>query len=623
MHQCINSILKYSPQISKEVIIVDNNSNDGTVDYLNRIFGQDIVLIENIENKGFGKGCNQGLAIANGDFCLFLNPDTMIHDDCLYVSHQYLSAHDDVGLLGVRMIDEKGAFRPESKRHLPTPKASFFKLFGMSSKIKNSDEAYYDTTSEATDSTPVEVLTGAYMMARRQVLNELHGFDEDYFMYGEDIDISYRSIQAGYRNHYLGTQAITHYKGKSSANHQGKIIHHFYEAMQIFYDKHYGPQDSKLFSSAVSMGITFRKWLSICKRTFLFFIRPLIDFVVFISGFLLIKWMWASYYFTDPAYYYDSGINTSLLLYALLWVLIMALGSGYRFYYRKSRFIYHVIIGLIIILIAYALLDNSWRSSRAIIGLSAVWVLISGLAVRSIIQYFHSRRLDEKGTKIGLIASESIAEKLQKLINQNTYSKTEFVAISSEAVANRLLSSFAGSISDLNYLIDLHAIDSILIQGDLLSVDHIMAINKEQSQKGIQVSIIDDYQIPNFFSGNQVNRLGIDTLQVSFSINFLEQRIMKRLFDIILSILLLPVAIFTSVISLSGVGSCLLGKNTFIGYNQNDEMISRLPYVKPGLIPVNDRLHGDIKIHRLNVAYAMQYSPFLDFKILIRQLFKE
>ncbi len=622
LHQCINSIIEHSPQLKKEIIVVDNNSKDGTISYLKGVFPDQIHFIENAENRGFGRACNQGLAVATGQYTLFLNPDTLLHDDCLHQCIQFLKSQQNIGLLGVRMIDEHGVYRPESKRHLPTAKASFIKLFGMSASLAKRDEAYYDDESGEQESARVEVLTGAFMMGATTTLRQLDGFDEDYFMYGEDIDISYRSLLAGYENHYLGSQTMTHYKGKSSTDDQHHLTHHFYGAMQIFYDKHYGPQDSRLFALAVSLGITLRKWLSLLKRVTLLLVRPVAEYVMFLAGFLLIKYGWATSYFSDSSYYDSSGINASLSLYALLWVGLIALGSGYRHYYSKVRYISQAILGCGIILIIYALLDNTWRSSRAIIGLSTVWVLVSGLTLRSLIKYFHDTLNPQAAMTVGLIASKEISRELLRQNQENKSSQSQLIAISPDGASSVDSGVYAGTITDLNYLIDHHGIDRILMQSELVSVDQIMEINKEQAAKGIQLSMIDDYQIPSLLRDRANHGLGLDALQVSFPIAYAESKVLKRAFDVVMAVALLPVSIFSRISTVALI-QCIMGQKTIIGYNQEDQLFSRLPVLKLGIIELSSELHSQVQIHRLNVAYAMQYSPSLDFKILTRYLFKD
>ena len=621
LHQCINSILEYSPQIEKEIIIVDNNSKDGTVSYLNSIFPSRLLIIENAENRGFGKACNQGLQVASHEYVLFLNPDTQLHDDCLSQCVHFLEAHENIGLLGVRMLDEQGRFRLESKRNLPTAKASFFKLFGMSAAGANRDEAYYDEQTGEYDSAIVDVLSGAFMMAETARLRELGGFDETYFVYGEDIDLSYRSLLAGYQNYYLGAETITHYKGKSTTDDQHHLTRHFYQAMQIFYDKHYGSQDSRLFASAVSLGIAFKKSLSILKRVTLLLVKPVVDYVIFLAGFLLIKFGWASYYFNNIYYYSDSGINASLSFYAFLWVVLIALGSGYRHYFRRVIYISQVILGCSIILIIYALLDNSWRSSRAIIGLATLWVLTSGLSLRWLVYYFVTKDKSNLVSAVGLIASKKITKELLRQ-NLETHNRSKIIAIASDASLRFDSSMYSGTIADLNFLIDHHGIDRLLIQSDLISVDQIMEINKHQAAKGVQLSLIDDYQIPSLLSDRAYDGLGLDALRVSFPVNYTECRVLKRCFDIIIGIICLPISLF-SRLSTGALIGCIIGHSTLISYNQNDQMLNRLPKLKKGVIAVNSGLQNQIQIHRLNVAYAMQYSPSLDLKILTRYLFRE
>lgn len=262
LEQCVASIRNAATAISHETIIIDNNSNDGSKEYLPVKF-PDLKFIFNKENVGFAKACNQGFKISSGKHVLFLNPDTILSGSCLKDCISFFETHPDAGAIGVRMINEKGEFLKESKRGLPDPSASFHKLFGLSAAFPNSKtfSKYYEGHLPEKENNPVEVLSGAFMMIRRDVFETLEGFDERFFMYGEDIDLSIRIIQAGYKNYYLGTTTITHLKG-GSTKYNYKYIKNFYGAMKLFVKKHYGNKPAS-YRLLLYAGINLRKLLAI------------------------------------------------------------------------------------------------------------------------------------------------------------------------------------------------------------------------------------------------------------------------------------------------------------------------------------------------------------------------
>jgi GT2 family glycosyltransferase len=254
--------------MNPEVIVVDNNSTDKSVEYLQKIFPQ-VKFICNKENTGYAKANNQGWKMAAGDYILFLNPDTILGEDCLPQSIRILQQDDRLGALGIHMLDGSGRFLPESKRGFPSPWASFFKLSGLIKIFPRSKTIaqYYLGHLPEKENNEIDVLTGAYMMVKKEVLEKTGGFDERFFMYGEDIDLSYRIKEAGYKNYYLADSSIIHFKGESTPK---DIVHTklFYEAMRIFVEKHYERQ-SRMFSILVRVAIAVKGILSFTGQFFL------------------------------------------------------------------------------------------------------------------------------------------------------------------------------------------------------------------------------------------------------------------------------------------------------------------------------------------------------------------
>jgi len=251
-----------------EIIIIDNNSTDGSQDYLPPKFTE-VKFTFNKENPGFAKACNQGLKISSGNYVLFLNPDTLVPEDCFQNCISFFETHPDAGAIGVRMVDKDGRFLKESKRGFPSPAASFYKLFGFASFFPRSKAftKYYLGHLPEKENNPVNILSGAFMMIRRNVLQQTGGFDESFFMYGEDIDLSYRITKAGFKNYYLGKITITHFKGASTA-HTSEQIKTFYGAMNLFIKKHYEGKQSTLTVAILNTGIWVRKMIAMTSRRF-------------------------------------------------------------------------------------------------------------------------------------------------------------------------------------------------------------------------------------------------------------------------------------------------------------------------------------------------------------------
>ena len=243
---CLRSVEAAILNIDAEIIVVDNNSEDGSCQMVKNQF-PNVVLIENKENFGFSKGNNIGVENAKGQYLCILNPDTVVAEDTFLKLLDFSKDKDKLGIIGCKLINGRGEFLPESKRKIPYVKASFKKLMGK-------PEEYYALNIQENEISKVEILVGAFMFLKRAVYKEIKGFDEDYFMYGEDIDISYKALKKGYNNYYYGATSVIHFKGESTLRDK-HYARRFYGAMQIFYKKHF--KKNVLFDLFVTFGIGF------------------------------------------------------------------------------------------------------------------------------------------------------------------------------------------------------------------------------------------------------------------------------------------------------------------------------------------------------------------------------
>ena len=248
-----------------EVIVVDNASSDGTIDYLRESFPS-INFIPNKTNVGFGRANNQAIQIARGKYILFLNPDTILPEESLKECLSFLESNIAAGGLGVKMIDGSGRFLVESKRGFPTAWRSFSKLSGLSFLFPSSKIFAGYNLGHVKDGAvlPIEVLAGACMMVRKEILERIGGFDERFFMYAEDIDLSKRIRDAGFENYYLGTCTILHFKGESTKR-DSLYVQRFYEAMTLYVQKHYTGFGSGISVAAMKAAIGLRSMFAMMR----------------------------------------------------------------------------------------------------------------------------------------------------------------------------------------------------------------------------------------------------------------------------------------------------------------------------------------------------------------------
>ena len=264
LEQCLDSVSLAIKNIKAEVFVVDNNSTDGSIEYIKPLF-PDIIYIENKENTGFSKANNQAIAQAQGEYILLLNPDTVIGENSLTNVCRFMDENPDAGAVGVKMIDGYGRFLAESKRGFPTPWDSFCKMSGLSKIFPNSKRfgKYHLKYLDNNFVHRVDILAGAFMMVRKEALRISGNLDESFFMYGEDIDWSYRIARTGYKNYYF-PEPIIHYKGESTKK-DVKYVKHFYEAMLIFFKKHY-PRSNNSFKLLIRLAIVFCGTISALQK---------------------------------------------------------------------------------------------------------------------------------------------------------------------------------------------------------------------------------------------------------------------------------------------------------------------------------------------------------------------
>lgn len=373
LEQCLISVQAALRGIDGEIIVIDNASTDGS-----RLFFEEwktetpFHYVYNRKNAGFGAANNQALQMAQGEYILFLNPDTLIPEDCFTRCIQFLKSKNNEAALGVRMLDGAGNFLKESKRAFPDPFTSLFKLSGLSSVFPRSRifAKYHLGHLNALETHEIDVLAGAFIFLHRKVLEKVKGFDEDFFMYGEDIDLSYRIQQAGFSNYYFPEVSIIHFKGESTRKGSLNYVKIFYKAMSVFAQKHYGGSRAGLFNLFIQIGIALRGTLSAIGRFLKWIGMPVIDIVVLFFCFWFIKWFWSSYLLHYLAF--DKRILLiTYPVFTLLYLITSYYSGVYDNGYRPSRLNRSFLITTLILFTVYALVPESTQFSRGML-LSAV-----------------------------------------------------------------------------------------------------------------------------------------------------------------------------------------------------------------------------------------------------------
>ena len=625
LEQCLNSTFKALEKVTGEVYVVDNNSIDGSVEMVKKKFPQ-VHLIANNHNPGFSVANNQAMKIAKGEYVLLLNPDTVVEEDTFQHVVNFMDAHPDAGGLGVKMIDGKGVFLPESKRGLPTPAVAFYKIFGLSRLFPNSKRfgKYHLTYLDNEEIHSVEILSGAFMMMRKTALDKVGLLDETFFMYGEDIDLSYRLILGGYKNYYYPKTRIIHYKGESTKKSSVNYVFVFYNAMIIFAKKHFSQKNAKLFSFLINVAIYFRAGLAILSRLIKKLLLPVVDYAILVAGLFLIT------------HYYDSAkditfpnalINWSLPIYGLVWLLTQLFSGAYD---KPIKLLKHLIGGLIgtaIILVVYALLSKEYQFSRLIILIGGIFTICYYLLSRLFLHVIGGEQYRIGGKNqinLVIVGDEEETERVKAILLQsNTLVKSiQFLSPTEDKINDQ----YVGTFNQLDQVIDIHHINEVIFCAKNVSAEDI--INQMLTLDSKQL----DFKISQPESAYVIGSTSIDAKDDLYmmDINQIDKPANvrnKRLLDIVLSlvfIVLSPILIWffkNKKQFLKNMFQLLVGKNSFVGYSQVEHAGSlKLPKIKRGILSAKALLvkpneSADV-IARMNLIYAKNHTVYTDLKII-------
>ena len=382
--QCLRSVERASKALQVEVFVVDNASSDGSVAHIQKHFPW-VHCIASPENLGFGRANNLAAAQAKGEFVLYLNPDTVVSEDNFRRALEVMRAHPEVGSMGCRMIDGSGHFLPESKRGLPTPTVALYRILGLAKLFPSHSRfgAYYAGHLAPEESGYVDIHCGAWMLVRASVLQEIGGFDEAFFMYGEDIDLSYRVLQAGHRNYYMADRPILHYKGESTKHQSWHYIKTFHEAMAIFANKHFKGQ-AIAYRVLISLGIYAKGIATLTRswgRVLLPFLLTLLLGYVFSDG--LSTYWERNHRYVEGGAYPERFRLVFLPLFAVFWTVSMAFLGAFSKSASLRRVISAFLITSGVLLASYAFLPMDWRFSRALVALFSLGHLVGFFLVRT------------------------------------------------------------------------------------------------------------------------------------------------------------------------------------------------------------------------------------------------
>ncbi|HEX7414432.1 MAG TPA: glycosyltransferase [Bacteroidia bacterium] len=628
IEQCLHSVFRAVKDMDAEVFVVDNNSVDGSMALIKEKFPQ-VILIENKVNTGFAKANNQAIRLSNGQYVLLLNPDTVVQEDTFVKTLAFMDAHPDAGGLGVKMVDGKGNFLPESKRGLPTPEVAFYKIFGLAKFFPTSKRfgRYHLTYLDKNKIHSIDILSGAFMLLRAETLAKCGLLDEDYFMYGEDIDLSYRILLSGYKNYYYPETTIIHYKGESTKKSSVNYVLVFYRAMAIFARKHFSQNRAKTFSILIHFAIYLRAAASITWRMAKQMALPALDFALIFVGLFAVKEFYEKRikFTAGEGAYAENIVTYAFLGYSIIWIGSIFLSGGYDKPIKLRRIIQGVVVGMAVILMGYSLLPEAYRFSRAIILLGSLSTLTTLLLVRLLLHLLKLKGYvlnEDLSKRIAIVGNADEYKRVVSLLKE-TAVKPAFTGLITIDEDNTKSEKHLGNINQLNEIIEVHQLQEIIFCSATISSQQIINYMLQLVSAEVDFKIAPPESI-SIIGSNSIDTAG-DLYVIDFnSVSKPHNKRNKRTLDFAVSIILialLPIVILFQKKPLQFLYNLflvLVGFKTWVGYEANT--YPPLPNIKKAVLSPHNHLKTTdaAYLNKLNLAYAKDYKVENDLKILLR-----
>lgn len=620
LEQCLKSVYQAIQNIEAEVFVVDNNSIDGSQDMVRSSF-TDVKLIANSKNTGFSTANNQAIKESKGEYVLLLNPDTVVPENCFQALLEFADKTPDLGGCGIPMYDGQGNYLPESKRGLPTPEVAFYKMIGLNKLFPKSKKfGKYHLGYLAPDQNhEVEILAGAFMLIRKKVLDKIGLLDETFFMYGEDIDLSYRITKAGWKNYYFAGSRIIHYKGESTKKLSTNYVKVFYKAMVIFAEKHYAGSNQKLFKLFINMAIYGRASLSLVSNLIQRFWMITLESILLFGSLYLLKEYWEEHIKGITAYPKEM-LTIHLPYYTLIWLLSMGFNGSYQAPFNFSKLIRSILMGTLVILMIYGLLPNHLHFSRGIILFGTLVVTAVLFSWRSLYHLLKYKTLDfsqKSNIKSVLIGSEKKWSELSEILSsyQKNYQQIGFISDKKSDSPHWL-----GTRKQLKEIIHIYGVNELIFSNETVSTKYTIQIMNELGPN------INYFTIPSaskFVIGSQSkNSNGLYFgQQIELNLSRNEYRSQKRFFDIFTSLILILISPFLILFKktrdkLTHSIAVLFGKKTWVGYASKSK---DLPTIKPGVYTTDYQLKDKSSSFQknLDLLYAKNYSVYTDLRIFL------
>lgn len=638
--------------LTGEVFVVDNASRDGSVDMVRTSFPE-VKCIALEQNLGFGKANNIAMREATGDYLLILNPDTILGEDTLRVMVDFMRKNPSAGLSGCKLLNADGSFQVSCRRGFPTPWASFTKLFGLSSFFPNSPRfAQYNLTYLPVDETyEIDALAGAFMMMSRGAYEAVGGFDEEFFMYGEDLDLSFRVKKAGFGVFYVHSTSTVHFKGESTRRSAINEIKVFYEAMHIFVHKHYG--SNPIFTILLRLGISLRSLVALLKKHRGALVLAFGDLILTMLTVLAVSKYLLGEWFGLPSIDYPWALIVPAFLVLLVLMLVGSYSQGER---RKAKPVLVAMPAALIMLSSITFFFKEIPSSRALLLLMTGSWSVAMIVYRYLLRGADRIRYGGEGTAQPMLRNTLIAgigaesERIATLLLSSGFIRryrlvgfvdSDLSRIGQEVVAGI---SVKGDLAMLAKIIREEKISQVIFPADAFSYsDMLLAM---QAVSGDELTAEVSFNVVPQASDVLLSRSKIELIRpaespeslalmpLEYNIQRMSHRVAKRILDIFGSVLAFPLVWLGSLIFrkadlrelLGKLRSVFMGKQSLVGIRSTGSDDRK--YAKIGLVSLSDVTSGPVSgllrsedIDQMNLYYARHHSIAMDIEILLRKLF--
>lgn len=636
----LDSVQKATKTISAEIIVVDNASDDGSVESIKEKFPS-IKLIVNGKNVGFGAANNIAMLHATGKYFLLINPDTIVREDTFTKMISFFEQNPEAGIAGCKVLNADGTLQLACRRGFPGPWTSFTKVMGLSTLFPKSRlfARYNLTYLDENKTYEVDAVSGAFMMMRKQVYDKIGGFDREFFMYGEDLDLCYRTQQAGYKVFYVHSTEIIHYKGESTKRSSMDETKVFYDAMHLFVRKHFS--SSFVVESILQSAILFRKLIAFANVYKLAIVSMVVDFLIFSVAALLGEHIYANQHWKGFPDVFKPWVY---FIPALMQLFIGMMAGAYR---KKTISNLRATLGLIyglVFLSALTYFFKQFAFSRAVVlityGLAFVFFSFWRIAVKIIFKV--GLEADSRKSRTLLVGTERKTEELASKLRSTftrLYQVVGLISLSRKNVGGSVGSfKILGAVDNIKKIISDERIDKVIFSSEDLSFNQMFSVVSECQGENVEF-LVAGRELDYLVGKSSVTMLDdIALLKVNYNISSFSRRATKRIFDLTLSTVILFLVypfiyLFQKITSknsnfvqfILGVPKVFIGRKSFVGPRDSsyrgDLFVGKSGLT--GLWFVEDFLETDTEeIKKLDIFYAKNQNIWLDIEILGRTFSK-